>query len=287
MSEQASEVSIRPETIADRPAVYELIHAAFTRENEARLVESLRGTPAFIPELSLVAHDGTRPVAHILFTRIVVRDGGEIREALALAPLAVLPELQKRGFGSALVRHGLAAARELGHRVVIVLGHPDYYPRFGFVPAPPLGIHPPFAARSEAFMALALQPGALQSFRGRVEYPPEFAEASAAKGTGRFLFLAGLTVWVVAATFGAVVAASALWRPPSDAGGFQKLLFSAYLLLVGFGAWAAAALAYRTVVGVSCHRCGARAVATSLHPVTFRCGSCGEVERARSGPRGA
>ena len=280
LANQPGEVAIRPETPGDHRAVYELNHAAFGRENEARLVESLRGSSAFIPELSLVAHDGTRPVAHVLFTRIVVRDGGRAHEALALAPLAVLPELQKRGLGSALVRHGLAAAHELGHRVVIVLGHPEYYPRFGFLPAQLLGIHPPFPAQAEAFMALELQPGALQAVRGRVEYPPEFDQASTPKRGGRFLYLAGLERGWWPRPSVRLLAAGSLWRPLSEATDFQKLQFCAYLTLIGSGAFLAAGYVYRSVVGVGCQRCGARAVATSLHPVTFRCRSCGEVERA-------
>jgi len=88
--------------------------------------------------------------------------------------MAVLPPYQKRGIGSALVRRGLENARDLGHRVVIVVGHPEYYPRFGFAPARPLGILAPFEVPSEAFMVLGLQPNALLGVQGQVEYPPEF-----------------------------------------------------------------------------------------------------------------
>ena len=115
------------------------------------------------------------PDGHILFTKLKVRDAAVARPALALAPMAVPPALQNRGIGSALVRRGLEDARELGHRVVIVLGHPRYYPRFGFRPAQPLGILPPFEARADAFLVLALQDGALDGFRGLVEYPAAFS----------------------------------------------------------------------------------------------------------------
>jgi len=169
-------MQIRPERPEDRDAVFEVNRLAFGQENEARLVDALRQSSAFIPQLSLVALDRSEVVGHILFTRITVEGGSQTHDALALAPMAVLPLFQKRGIGSALVRRGLEEARGLGHPVVIVLGHPGYYPRFGFVPAQPLGILSPFEAPSEAFMALELQPGALLGIQGVVKYPPEFDE---------------------------------------------------------------------------------------------------------------
>jgi putative acetyltransferase len=166
--------TIRPETPADHSSIRRVNAEAFGRGAEAALVDALRSSPAFIPELSLVAEEASGLVGHILFTRIVLRDGGVTHDALALAPMAVRPAFQNRGFGSALVRQGLDEARRLGHAVVIVQGHPRYYPRFGFVPAGALGIRSPFDARPEAFLALGLKPGALDDVRGLVEYPPEF-----------------------------------------------------------------------------------------------------------------
>ena len=90
--------------------------------------------------------------------------------------MAVLPDHQKQGIGSAMVRSGLDACRQAGHRIVIVLGHADYYPRFGFTPAGDRGLRPPFPAPDEAFMALALVPAGLDKISGTVRYPPAFDE---------------------------------------------------------------------------------------------------------------
>ncbi len=167
---------IRPEHPEDHQAVFRVNESAFGRPNEALLVDALRRSPAFIPRLSLVALDGPQVVGHILFTAVEVRGARDSYPALALAPMGVLPAFQRTGIGSSLVRRGLDDARELGHGVVIVVGHPGYYPRFGFVPAEPLGIRAPFEVPSAAFMALELRPDALRGVRGEVRYPPEFAD---------------------------------------------------------------------------------------------------------------
>lgn len=125
-----------------------------------------------VSELEPTPEDGRR--GELSNDRSVPAPTGAGCPALALAPMAVRPEFQRRGIGSALVRAGLDSARSLGHRVVIVLGHPRYYPRFGFRPARPLGIDPPFPCRDEVFMALELVPGALVGVRGTVRYPPAF-----------------------------------------------------------------------------------------------------------------
>ena len=138
-------------------------------------MDALRASDAFIPDLSLVAVEGEAIVGHVLFSRAAVRDGAAAHPALALAPVAVAPSRQRKGIGSALIRCGLEQAGALGHGVVIVLGHPDYYPRFGFAPAQARGIRPPFPVNDQSFMALALRPGSLDGIRGIVEYPPPFA----------------------------------------------------------------------------------------------------------------
>ncbi len=169
-------LTIRPEQPADQQQVLRVNEIAFGQPHEARLVEALRRAPAFIPDLSLVAVEADDVVGHALFTRIAVRSQSTSCVALALAPLAVLPGRQRAGIGSALVRRGCADADRLGHSLVIVVGHPAYYPRFGFVAAERLGLRLPFAVSPGAFMVLELRPGALTGVQGDVLYPPEFAE---------------------------------------------------------------------------------------------------------------
>lgn len=165
---------IRPELPEDIPAIYEVNCQAFGHEDEARLVDALRNHGDFNPDLSLVAVFNDRIIGHILFPDITIESDDAIIPALGLAPLVVLPEFQGRGLGTGLVEDGLDACRALGHRIVIVVGHPGYYPRFGFSPACSFGIEPPFVVADDVFMALALVPGALHGVHGRVRYPAAF-----------------------------------------------------------------------------------------------------------------
>ncbi|MEU9498154.1 N-acetyltransferase [Streptomyces sp. NPDC048196] len=162
---------VRPETAADIPGVRRINLAAFETAEEADLVDALRlDRSAWLPGLSYVADapDGTL-VAHALLTRCHV-DGVP---AVALAPCAVLPGHQKSGAGSAVIRALLEAAREAGERTAIVLGHPPYYPRFGFAPAASrFGILPPQPWPDEAFLALSLD-GSTPP-RGTVRYATPF-----------------------------------------------------------------------------------------------------------------
>jgi putative acetyltransferase len=167
-------VLIREERSEDRAAVHEVNRQAFPTPAEADLVDALRG--AARPWISLVAEAGGRVVGHILFTSVrVVGEAGE-RAALGLAPMAVHPDYQNRGIGSRLVRAGLEACRAQGHPVVFVLGHPDYYPRFGFQSAAPRGLHYKGPEFDPYFMVAELEPGALEGWAGRVEYRPEFED---------------------------------------------------------------------------------------------------------------
>ncbi len=161
----------RRETAADRAGVHAVNATAFDRADEADLVDALRADPkAWLPDLSYVAEapDGTI-AAYALITRCHVDAG----EAAALAPVAVRPEHQRSGAGSAVVRAVLEAARARGERLVLVLGHPGYYPRFGFVPASEYGIRPGFDVPSEHLMALVLD-GSSAVAPGTIRYPAAF-----------------------------------------------------------------------------------------------------------------
>jgi putative acetyltransferase len=166
---------LRQETERDHRAVHALHTAAFDRDAEAQLVAALRTSEQFIPALSIVAVDAGCVAGHILFSVIRIRDGGAEVPALGLAPLAVQPASQNRGIGSALVRHGLQTCRQFGHRIVVVVGHPRYYPRFGFGPARARGLEAPFPVGDDAFMVCEIEKGALEGVHAMLEYPPAFA----------------------------------------------------------------------------------------------------------------
>lgn len=146
----------RPESGPDVPFVREITLAAFGTPLEADLVDALRTDPAWIDGLSVVAttEDGD-PVAHALLTRCHI----DRIPALCLAPCSVLPRYQRSGAGSAAIRAALDAAAELDERFVTVLGHPTYYPRFGFSRASAHGIRAPIDVPDEALLVLALRPG--------------------------------------------------------------------------------------------------------------------------------
>lgn len=162
---------VRPETTTDLEAIREANRLTFGQEDEARLVDALRdGGHA---RVSLVAEADGQVVGHILFSALpIVTPEGEV-ESLALAPIAVLPSHQRRGVGSLLVEEGLRACRDAGHRAVVVLGHPEFYPRFGFSAALAERLKSPYSG--PAFMAVELAPGALEGVVGEVRYPPPFS----------------------------------------------------------------------------------------------------------------
>jgi putative acetyltransferase len=165
---------IRPEQPEDIPGIFEVNLQAFGQDGEARLVNALRDDGDYNPELSLVAvHDG-RIIGHILFPPITIISETKETAAVALAPLAVHQDFQCLGIGAALIEEGLKECQRLGYRIVIVVGHPGYYPRFGFVPAGKSGILAPFPCPDEAFMALPLECGALDGIDGIVRYPVAF-----------------------------------------------------------------------------------------------------------------
>ncbi|MFD7026689.1 GNAT family N-acetyltransferase [Streptomyces sp. NPDC059917] len=160
----------RPEVPSDAAAVRAVNLAAFESPLEADLVDALRLDDAWLPGLSYVteAPDGSI-ASHVLLTRCTV-DGAP---ALALAPVATSPALQRSGAGSAVIRAVLAAARERAESLVLVLGHPAYYPRFGFVPASRFGIRAPFDVPDDAMMALVLD-DSVPVPMGTITYPAPF-----------------------------------------------------------------------------------------------------------------
>jgi len=129
-------LTIRPETSSDYSTITEVNDLAFGQPAEGKLVENLRKNPKFVPELSLVAEADGKIVGHILFfpTNIKSAEGKE-KDTISLAPAAVRHEFQKQGIGGELIREGLKVCLQLGYDSVIVLGHPEYYPKFGFEPA--------------------------------------------------------------------------------------------------------------------------------------------------------
>jgi putative acetyltransferase len=167
-------IHIRPEKLEDIASINEVTRLSFGGEAEVKLIKAIRESDYSIPELSLVAVQNNRIVGHILFSPIRIESVKKSVEALALAPMAVLPECQNRGIGTKLVKHGLEACKELGYKIVIVVGHPNYYPRFGFKPAREYRLKAPFEVPDEAFMVLELVPGALKNVRGVAKYSPAF-----------------------------------------------------------------------------------------------------------------
>lgn len=167
-------IKIRKEEAGDYEIVYDVVKRAFESAeqadgNEQDLVNALRMGESFVPELSLVAETDEKIVGHILFTKATVED----ETVLALAPLAVVPEYQKKGIGTALIQEGHRIAEKLGFAYSIVLGSEKYYPRAGYLPAETYGIKPPFDVASECFMAYKLKADA-PDINGVLKYAKEF-----------------------------------------------------------------------------------------------------------------
>ncbi len=165
-------MDIRSESLSDYAAIAEVNILAFGQENEAKLVEEIRDSQGYISQLSLVAEIDGAIVGHILFSYIDLI-GEESLQVLGLAPLAVLPKFQKQGIGSALVKAGLEKADAIKEALVIVLGHPHFYKRFGFQPSVNYKITSPFPVPEDVFMVKILQ-NYHDKYQGKVVYPPAF-----------------------------------------------------------------------------------------------------------------
>jgi putative acetyltransferase len=165
------EFPIRPEAAEDRDAIRLVHQAAFGGNAEADLVDALR-EGGFV-ELSLVVETDGEVIGHILFSRVAIVTKVGTVDALSLAPMAVVPEHQRKGIGTRLLWEGIAACTKLGHRIVLVLGHPEFYSEFGFSAELAQHIESPFGG-GEAWMAQELWPDSLKGVEGRVEFSPPF-----------------------------------------------------------------------------------------------------------------
>jgi len=168
-------VIIRAENTEDRDAIHRVVELAFGGRSEADLVDALRENAS--PYISLVATLDEHVVGHIFFSPVTIETERETLAEMGLAPMAVLPEYQNQGIGSQLVREGLRECARLGHDIVVVLGHPKFYPRFGFEPASLKGLRSEYDVRDEVFMVVELREGALAGRGGLVKYHPEFGKA--------------------------------------------------------------------------------------------------------------
>jgi predicted N-acetyltransferase YhbS len=174
-------VKIRQEKPADYKSVYDLIEIAFKNDEfsdhrEQILVERLRKSKSFIKEFSIVAEIKGEIVGHILLTKIKIKGGTRQFDSLALAPVSVLPKFQMKGIGGMLINYAHRKAIALGYKSIIVLGHENYYPKFGYKRADLFDIQLPFEVPKENCMAIELVDKGLEGVSGIVEYPKEFME---------------------------------------------------------------------------------------------------------------
>ncbi len=173
MPERNAAITVRPERPEDYEAIAIVVEAAFGRpEQVAQLVEKIRASDRYVPELALVAVEDGEVVGHTMLSYSTLV-GDEEHEVLQLSPVAVTPARQRDGIGSALIRVGIERAKARHEPLVVVLGHPAYYPRFGFEPCRRFGIEPPVPEMEPAFMVLPL-PDIDERYQGRVVFPPAF-----------------------------------------------------------------------------------------------------------------
>jgi len=178
---KTKELIIRKEKIEDFQSVFTLNKEAFKNEQysdhkEQFLVERLRKSDAFIPELSIVAVIDNKVVGYILLTKLKIINDKNTFDSLALAPVSVLPKYQGKGIGASLINQAHKKAKILGYKSIVLLGHEKYYPKFGYQRADKFGITLPFDLPLENCMAIELTKDGLKGINGTVEYPKEFNE---------------------------------------------------------------------------------------------------------------
>lgn len=175
MKEQwAKELYVRGEKAADYADIYEINKLAFGREDESRLIEDIRKTKNYEFGFSLVAVKEDKILGHALFSKAFVVHKGRRFKCLALGPIAVLPEHQRKGIGKALIAEGFERAKEVGFGAVVVLGDPAYYEQFGFKPSTAYKVRCSFAPAPEYFMVKEITRNALRGIIGTVQYAREF-----------------------------------------------------------------------------------------------------------------
>ena len=172
---------IRQELPTDHTTVFQLIEEAFktmkySSGTEQFIVEKLRKSAAFVPELSLVAEQDEKLVGQIILTKIKIDNGMKLFDALTLGPVSVWTKLHGQGIGSQLIMEAHRIAKSLGHEIIILLGHKDYYPRFGYELTNKYGIELPFEAAPENCMVIGLNPNSLEGVSGKVIYSKPFLE---------------------------------------------------------------------------------------------------------------
>lgn len=166
---------IRAEKQEDFAGIREVNDLAFHYGDESKLVDAIRESDRYIPELSIVAvTEDNRVIGHILLSIIDIESENAVIPTVALAPMAVRPDFQGQGIGSALVRAGLSECKRLGFGHVVLIGHPDFYPKFGFTSAREKGLEAPIPVPDSVFLACELVEGALKGINGTIKYPPAF-----------------------------------------------------------------------------------------------------------------
>jgi len=170
-------IKIRHERKNDYDEIKRINDLAFGQENEGKMIEALRKTSNYDTRLSLVAILDNNIIGHILFYQVKIKTNQGKLTVLSLAPIAVHPHYQNKGIGSQLVRKGIEVAKDCGFDAIIVVGHPTYYPRFGFKKASIYEIKCPFEVPDEAFLALEIKENILKNCKGTIEFPKEYFEA--------------------------------------------------------------------------------------------------------------